>query len=242
LRPRQRRTPLLKLPSVAIVAIDTVAPDLLRLAIKDSLAQVEPAAVLVWSDVDPGISGVEHIPTQKLTSLTEVASVLWYSVPERVETSHFLTIQWDGWVLNAGCWDNRFLDFDYIGAVWPWFYRDRVGNGGFSLRSTRLARRIASQPTKFPLEEPEDAVLCRKYKYALARDGEFLWAPESLAAQFSFEAKAPRPSGTFGFHDCQNFPTVLEPGEVHDRLAVATEYVREKVQFGKLMEKFYGKA
>ena len=58
---------------------------------------------------------------------------------DHISTAHALCIQWDGYVLNAQAWDASFLDYDYIGSVWPQFGDGhRVGNGGFSLRSKRL--------------------------------------------------------------------------------------------------------
>ena len=56
------------------------------------------------------------------------------------DAEHVMTIHDDGFALHAEHWDERYLDFDYIGAPWPdWAHTPtRVGNGGFSIRS-RLA-------------------------------------------------------------------------------------------------------
>ncbi len=226
-----------RLPDVTVVAIDTAAPALLRMAIEDTLGQIEPAAVVVMSDTDPAISGVRHVPISPMASLDDYAAHLWHDVPWLVGTSHFLVVQWDGWVLDGGRWDDRWLRYDYIGAVWPWFASARVGNGGFSLRSIRLARHIASGD--FPPGPNEDELLCRRYRYALDRDGEFPWAPEDLANGFSFECAAPPPSGTFGFHDCRNFPNILTADRLRLRLDAASGYVRDKAQFQQL-EMIYG--
>ncbi len=221
----------LKLPDVTIVAIDTDAAALLRLALADTLRQIEPARVVVWSNTDPLLPGVEHVEIGRLSSLDDYSAILWYMVPWKVKTSHFLVMQWDGWVLDASRWNPEFLEYDYIGAVWPWFGSSRVGNGGFSLRSKRLARRVGEQEWRMPPHADEDKVLCRQYRYELDRDGEFLWAPEALARQFSHECESPPPGGTFGFHDCRNFPAVMDPEHLDERISLASEYVKQKQRF-----------
>ncbi len=68
-----------------------------------------------------------------------------------VDTKFCLVIQSDGFVINPNLWTNQFLEYDYIGAPWPNeisvynasinkidLAKNRVGNGGFSLRSKRL--------------------------------------------------------------------------------------------------------
>lgn len=69
-----------------------------------------------------------------------------------IETSHVLIVQADGFVLNPGLWNPGWLDYDYVGAPWPETLRvgkyviplaNRVGNGGFSLRSRRLLKMTA---------------------------------------------------------------------------------------------------
>tara|TARA_Y100000389_G_scaffold204944_1_gene261087 strand:+ start:13842 stop:14567 length:726 start_codon:yes stop_codon:yes gene_type:complete len=75
-------------------------------------------------------------------------------------SNHLLLVQDDGHILNPSLWDPEFLNYDYIGAPWPsskkWIKRfdkygesiyksakenireNRVGNGGFSLRSAKF--------------------------------------------------------------------------------------------------------
>ena len=40
----------------------------------------------------------------------------------------------------------RFFDYDYIGAPWPNNFVNRVGNGGFSLRSKKFLELTAKIP------------------------------------------------------------------------------------------------
>lgn len=86
-----------------------------------------------------------------------------------VESDHLLLVQDDGHILNPTLWDDNFLKYDYIGAPWPtsnhWLKRfkkydyktykiiknniknNRIGNGGFSLRSSKFLEYSATFDT-----------------------------------------------------------------------------------------------
>lgn len=206
-----------KLKDVTLVVLDSVETKLSMQAIKDSQAQCEFAA------------GVYYFGEMK--SLTDVARKLWYWIPYQVKTSHFLLIQYDGWVLDGSLWDNQWLKYDYIGAPWGWHLRNQVGNGGFSLRSTKLARFLADNKKQYPYVDshPEDDLLCRVYGPHLAAMHGFKFAPLSVADQFSFERS--QPHKTFGFHGLFNWPHVLPPEGLRTRKQLATNYAKSKVEW-----------
>jgi hypothetical protein len=225
----------LSLPEVTVVAIDDVAPDLVRLAIEDTLAQVEPHQVLLWTDrPETAPPGVVCLECRRLESIAQYHRILWHEVPSRIETSHFLVIQWDGWVLDPTVWSDELLEYDYIGAPWGWHFVQRIGNGGFSLRSSKLARFLAASRYQYPPYHPEDETLCRVYRGALEEIG-YRWAPEALARKFSLEHGRLPIDRTFGFHDCRNWPRVLEHARVKERVALATDYIRNKMEFHEML-------
>jgi hypothetical protein len=200
----------LELP-IAVVLVHDVEHDAARMALVDTLAQITPRQVLVFTD-DPEKIRIEGAEYHYFNghSVVAAARAVWYDVPPLLRTSHYLSIQSDSWVLDASIWTDEFLEYDYIGAPWPvgngglWdklgYTKGRnVGNGGFSLVSTRFARRIAETKDRYPLIMPGDDSLCRRYRPALEVEG-FRWAPEELAARFSFEFTMPPDAGTFGFH------------------------------------------
>jgi glycosyltransferase involved in cell wall biosynthesis len=102
-------------------------------------------------------------------------------LPDYIETDFFLSIQPDGYMLNGSAWDDRFLEYDYIGA--PWFWNGTVGNGAFCIRSKRLALEL-QKPEYEP--SPMDTNTCVKYRAQLEAKG-FKFAPVELAACFSVE-------------------------------------------------------
>jgi hypothetical protein len=86
-------------------------------------------------------------PKIEISSYNDYNYYVVYKLGEHVDTSHCLLVQQDGFVLFPEKWDNDWLNYDYIGAPWPYAedaYIDpfgnhhRVGNGGFSLRSKKF--------------------------------------------------------------------------------------------------------
>lgn len=120
-----------------------------------------------------------------------------------VESDYVLIIQDDGFITNPDKWSDSFLEYDYIGAPWPtskkfikrWddiiyqnsvknIKRNRVGNGGFSLRSKKFLK-YASQ-YKSTNKIAEDVFLCLiNYEEAIKNGIKF--APFQIAYQFSSE-------------------------------------------------------
>jgi len=152
----------------------------------------------------------------------------WYDVPPLLRTRQTLNIQWDSWIWDVSMWDGAFLEYDYVGA--PWWYKDgkNVGNGGFSLVSTRLKRFLRAHQHTLPCDTSvDDDLLCRKYRLTLENHG-FVWAPESVAHRFAFECSRPSPTSRhFGFHGAFNFNQVLdaEKLEARARIMLSSAYI-----------------
>jgi hypothetical protein len=128
-----------------------------------------------------------------------------------LDTDYYLIVQHDGYALNKANWRDEFLEYDYIGAPWPfWFHRkptlkSLVGNGGFSLRSLKFVnacREASTQNTNFT--RSEDAFMLLD-KASILRDSGCRVAPVDLALRFAQEHRIPeRPfwpdRKSFGFH------------------------------------------
>ncbi len=119
---------------------------------------------------------------------------MWYELPDHIKTKWAINIQWDSWIVNADCWTDEFLKYDYVGA--PWWYNDNhnVGNG-CALRSLALMQFLKANKESFPLSiSQEDHLIGRVYRPALEESG-FKWPSEMLASRFSVECT--RPSNDF---------------------------------------------
>jgi hypothetical protein len=203
------------LPDVTLVAVTSVALDQTLDALRASMGQVRCGKVLLLSDQPPkgAHQGIEWRPTRPITSRADYSRFMLRELFGHIETSHALCIQWDGYVLDGGRWNPRFLDFDYIGAPWPHFHDEyNVGNGGFSLRS----RRLLDACRKLPLEAvgAEDVLIARVFRPLLEQQG-MRFAGESLAREFSYERTA-KTGREFGFHGAFNLVRLISPKEAID--------------------------
>jgi len=198
---------------VTLVSVTSVALEATVRALTASLGQAEFGKTLLLSDHPPRFAldpRIEWRKIQPLKTHSDYSRFVLRELADHVSTSHALCVQWDGYVLNGGAWDPAFLDYDYIGAIWPQF-RDEwnVGNGGFSLRSRRLLR--AAADLAYDVAEPEDVFICRTLRTALEQAG-IRFAPEVVAKLFAFERTSPT-GKEFGFHGSFNLIRLLSSRE-----------------------------
>jgi hypothetical protein len=193
----------LQLPDVTLVAVTSVALRPTLEALQVSMRQAHFGEVLLLSDRLPpgGVGPIEWRRTRPLKSRIDYSQFMLRELADHIATSHALCIQWDGYVLDGRGWDDAFLNFDYIGAVWPQFSDGhRVGNGGFSLRSLRLLEACRHLP--FDAHQAEDLIIGRVCRWRLEEQG-LTFAPEEVARQFSYE-RTPPTGREFGFHGAFN--------------------------------------
>lgn len=188
------------LPNVTVIIADCVNYGLAIFAIQQTLKHIIPARVIFFTDIDMTVpDGVEIIKIKYLFSAADYSRWMMKELgKQNITTSHILVIQHDGYVLDASQWDDEYLKYSWTGA--PWLESDfkNVGNGGFSLRETRLQQIVATDDFILPVD-PEDVACCRIYRNYLELKYGLTWAPEPLAHKFSFELNKPK-HPTFGFH------------------------------------------
>jgi hypothetical protein len=177
---------------------------------------------------------IESVLVERLDSIDAYNRFMVYELAGYVETTHCLVVQADGFALNPDLWDPEFLDYDYIGSPWPRLetaYIDpfgnhqRVGNGGFSLRSRRLLRVPQHAHVEWEVNSSdfykhmgaglhsEDGCICVHNRHVYEAAG-CRFAPLDVAARFASELPIPErlSSRTFGFHK-------YDPGTGRKRLA-----------------------
>ena len=83
---------------------------------------------------------LEVLLIPKITNKADYSKFCLVDLNKYISTDFCLTIQHDGYIINPESWTDKFLDFDYIGAPWPtsWGYKNRIGNGGFCLKSKKF--------------------------------------------------------------------------------------------------------
>lgn len=205
----------LSLDQVTICAIDCVMPDLALRAIYKSLEACKFSEALFFSHQPIQCEKqVKFIRIDRLSSLIDYSRFLMKDLYRYVNTPYILIVQWDGYIIDQAAWTDEFLNFDYVGAKWPWHQDGNiVGNGGFSLRSKKLLDAVASEKILFSPSLPEDDQICRVHRKKLEEQFNLRFATEGVADQFSYERSIPN-IRTFGFHGIFNIWRYLDDYEV----------------------------
>lgn len=202
------------LSNVTLLGIDCIDASRLAKALDISSLEIEFADVKLLTSLPTTDSRKIQIP--HLGAIEAFSEFCIRDLNNYVETTFVLLVQADGFILNPSAWQDRFLDYDYVGSPWlvgnddieiHGFPKDLlgkrvVGNGGFCLRSKKfleLSQELASQGT-FAKYHPEDNVLCVFYRTEMESRG-IAFAPVALAMQFSAEGPEDIYGCQFGFHD-----------------------------------------
>jgi hypothetical protein len=222
----------IQLPNVTLVCISGVNIFHSIFALWRSSRKIQFSSVKLISNKRPRILPPQIIFEKsvdtELDSIDEYNRYVIYKLWRHIETEHCLIVQADGYVLNPTLWKPEFLEFDYIGAPWPikddayidpFGNHQRVGNGGFSLRSKKLLTVPSS--TEVPWEVnfgnfyrhegaglySEDGNICVHNRHIYEAHG-CRWPDVSLALEFSVESRVTEYKGaaTFGFH--KRFPSL----------------------------------
>ncbi|MEP6998325.1 MAG: DUF5672 family protein, partial [Betaproteobacteria bacterium] len=223
---------MLDLPCVTLCCIDAANHALAVRALRRSADGIRFARSLFLTDRRLDEPGIEVRTIGPLASRDAYSRFVLTSLLDHIDTPHVLLVQWDGYVLNPAAWRGDFLDCDYIGAKWFWAPEgQRVGNGGFSLRSRRLLE--ALRDPRIELTEGEDATICRTFRTLLERDHAIRFATEAQADRFAFEAAYPI-GLPFGFHGLYNFCRVVPEDELAALVVHFTAAIARSPQLAQL--------
>lgn len=214
---------MLELPNITLLAIDTIDPQRTIKAMQYSLLQAKFAeAVLVTSgktfkpEMLNTIGGKGRIDKIRevfvpMGPRSDYERQIICELPGWFKTDFCMFQEWDSAIVNPNAWNSDWLDYDFIGAPWPYdFYeigyppctkRNCVGNGGFSLRSRDFCLQTGAifQSMGQPKEATKlsDAWICRTIRPDLESVG-MKFALEEDALKFSCENRFY--NGQFGIH------------------------------------------
>jgi Protein of unknown function (DUF5672) len=216
----------LTLPTVTLVCVSGVNYPKSIFALKRSFKKIDFAEVLLVGKNFKGKvpKGITYLEAQNssLDSIDAYSEYCIYKLWTHIKTSHILLIQADGYVINPKKWSPDFLNYDYVGAPWeysenayidPFGNHQRVGNGGFSLRSLKLLRvpQVVEIPWEINKDDfykhmdaglySEDGNICVHNRHIYESAG-CVFAPLEIAMSFSKEKQVSEFDGrvTFGFH------------------------------------------
>lgn len=207
----------LTLSNVTLLAATSIDIEETQIAMRISMHNINFGEVKLLCSTIPKIKYPDityvSIPEMNLAGYNKFIIEDLY---KHFETSHCLIIQADSFVINSKLWKKEFLQYDYIGAPWSEkvvfnssitldMKKNCVGNGGFSLRSSRLvnvSKKINFNSLQFPLMN-EDIIICH-YLYDQMKNEGIRFAQPELASQFSLEninqLYNQNADNVFGFH------------------------------------------
>jgi hypothetical protein len=209
------------LNEVTLVCFDTRNANAALESIKFSISQVNFSQKILFTSkalCSKDIMSEAKILNIRVEYVSEIKSINDYSyfilakLDYYINTKFCLITQWDSWVINPSYWDFSFLNFDYIGAIWPHYSDNQVGNGGFSLRSKKLlkaTRDLINSYSELPCPLIEDDYICRQYRNIFEEKYKIRFPTNKLANKFSIEGNGP-PINSFGFHGMSNFHFVIK--------------------------------
>lgn len=203
---------MLNLYNVTLLCVETREPELAHWAIDRCLSGTQFAKVVLITNLDrlsTKRADIEYIQAPPIKTTKDYSDLLLTGLDRYVEGSHVLVIQWDSFITHPQLWSDEFLQYDYIGPVWPHHPETPVGNGGFSLRSKKLLQAI--QQPGFVKKHPEDYCICADNKDFLEQR-KIVIAPVNIAERFAVERAAWHEA--FGFHGFFNFGRILNDPEL----------------------------
>jgi hypothetical protein len=220
---------MLDLSAITLLCVETRDPALAHFAIQKCTQQARFGKMVLITDLAKlssqsedqaedqaedqkvtRLQSIDYIQAPPIKTTKDYSDLLLTGLRQYIAGTHALIIQWDSFILHPERWSDDFLQYDYIGAVWPHHPDTPVGNGGFSLRSVKLLEALESPAiTK---RHPEDFCICVDNKALLESEFGIHFAPTPIAEQFAVERSSWHPA--FGFHGFFNFGKALSPEDL----------------------------
>ena len=226
--------------NLTVVCVDTINHRLALIALNKTLMSIKPKRCLLFSDMNPDLNNnnaIEIIPINKLESINEYNDFILKRMVFFIDTTHALIVQYDGYVINPQAWRDDFLNYDYIGAVWPFRPDDRcVGNGGFSLRSKKLLEALTD--SSIVSDSPEDDVICLIFRDYLEKTYKIRFADKYIASYFSVE-KSYTTICPFGFHGIFNLNKFLSDSDINEFIIHSHTSIFRKLEFIELIHNLF---
>ncbi len=214
----------LDLNQITLFCFESREPALAEWAIQRCLTQANFKKVVLVTNlslVKIKLPEIEYVSAPSIHSVKDYSKWMMTELHQYVSGSHVLVIQWDSFITNASLWNSDFLKYDYIGPVWPHHPDTPVGNGGFSLRSSKLLQ--ALQDPEVKVGHPEDYFICAENRQFLERKYGIQFAPVEIAEQFAVERTAWH--SAFGFHGLFNFANALKHEELFKVLKIVPKHM-----------------
>jgi len=196
---------MIQMKNITLLEVNCVDPELGVKSLLYSSKDIEFGSIKIFSHYKPDnlVDKIEFIQIPKLTH-DGFSQFCIEELTKYVNTDYALSINDDGFIINPHLWRDKFLEYDYIGAPWapgsPWCSRNRVGNGGFVLKSKKFMDLSAN----IIYSGGHDDVIVTNTYYDYFTSNGCKYAPIELAMKFALESEIPECeydlNNCFGFH------------------------------------------
>lgn len=185
--------------------------------------------IVYISDVDPKVEGVKYIHTDPI-SYYDYNKWCLHNMSDYVTTDYALSFQDDGWPLNPELWSDEFLEYDYVGAPIGkdqnnilFHPEDRIGGGGFTLRSKKLMEftKTIPYPDKYGKCNNEDTIIAMEYRKDIMELGMRI-CPHHISRKFVVQMPVDDEHNlytSFGFHGRIDQNMVISDSIITKRLS-----------------------
>jgi hypothetical protein len=201
----------IELKNITLIEYEGVDPELGVKSLLYSSKNIEFHKIILFSYYKPFnlTDKIEFIQLESMSYLESTKFSL-FKLNDYIDSEFCLSIGTDGYIIHPGLWKNEFLNYDYIGAPWPlrppWApyidFHNRVGNGGFVLKSKKLLELCKNVPY-YKEGDHDDGVICDFNRKYFEQCG-CKFAPVEIAMKFSLELSIDECEhnldNTFGFH------------------------------------------
>ena len=185
---------------VDLVTVNTVNPLVALKAMDYTCKKLEFNNSYIFTNQNIKTNDHQTISINKFRTIDEYNNFVLDFNNFKFKSEYILIIQADGFVINPSKWTDNFYNYDYVGAPWPKNdkisnvkfgkeellakKKNRVGNGGFSLRSKKFLK-YSSQFNNCK-GYPEDLFLTA-IQYEEACRNKIYFPPPEEAYKFSIE-------------------------------------------------------
>jgi hypothetical protein len=197
---------MLNLTNIILIAFGSTKIQETILALKHCQKLANFYDTFFFTDYDIEENHIKHIKIRRIKSYRDYQKFIVLESPEIVLSNvsdnfngHFLSINWDGFIVNQNAWSDVFLEYDYIGAPWKQ-YENKVGNGGFCMKSKKFYKVQQKICKNYNVTKNEDVQLCIDLRSEFEKNG-CIFAPTDVGFMFSTEAHDYDEYNSFGFHD-----------------------------------------
>lgn len=204
----------LSLPDITLVSVCGNSKFLVGIikAARQCMKNTDFGKIKILSNIYTTLDNIEIVKIPQLNQ-EEYSRFCLYELPNYIDTDFCLTFQGDGFIIDHNFWTDDFLQYDYIGAPWTSGKNNRVGNGGFSLRSKKFLQsaktleynskiQFQSNIPAGVLVTPEDWFACC-YKYETMINMGIKFADINTAYNFSVEH--PSRIKNYNTHDLSSY-------------------------------------